>query len=162
MTRLPATRVALVITAHAAVSIACGGAAKPGSKQAPPTGTISPLPRSVRVEQDSVVVEGHWYPIEAGPESLVVPNAVRVVCGRAPRSCREELTHLASEAGAEPVHQALEYRIDEWTRWGTPAGKLVASRREGGAQVEIRVSLSGLTAEKAVIEKGRQLRWRIE
>ena len=103
-----------------------------------------------------------WYPIEAGPESLVVPNAVRVVCGRAPRSCREELTHLASEAGAEPVHQALEYRIDEWTRWGTPAGKLVASRREGGAQVEIRVSLSGLTAEKAVIEKGRQLRWRIE
>ena len=92
----------------------------------------------------------------------MLPNAVRVVCTRAERSCKEDLTRLAGERGGEPVHEMLEYRIDEWTKWGKPAGKLVASRREGGAQVEIRVSLSGLTAEKVVIEKGRETRWRIE
>ena len=92
----------------------------------------------------------------------MLPNAVRVVCARDQRSCKEDLTRLAGEPGAEPVHETLEYRIDEWTKWGKPAGKLVASRREGGAQVEIRVSLSGLAAEKVVIEKGRETRWRIE
>lgn len=146
----------------AALAIACGGATPSGSKQAKPSGGISPLPRLVRIEPDTVVVEGHWVPIAAGPESPVVQNAVRVVCGRAERSCKEDLTRLAGEPGAGPVHEALEYRVEEWTKWGTPAGRLVASRRQGGAQHEIRVSLSGLTAERVAVEKGRETRWRIE
>jgi hypothetical protein len=120
------------------------------------------LPRSVRVEADSVVIEGRWFPIEAGHESLAYPNAVRVVCTRAQRSCKEDLARLAGKGGAEPLHEVLEYRIEEWTKWGKPAGKLVASRRDGGAEIEIRVSLSGLAVEKVVIEKGRATRWRIE
>lgn len=154
--------VALVTTVLGTLSIACGGAARPGSKQTPLAGTISPSPRSVRVEQESVVVEGRWTPIEAGPEAPPLPNAVRVVCSRAQRSCKEDLTRLAGDGGAEPVHETLEYRVDEWTKWGKPAGKVVASRREGGARVELRVSLSGLTAEKVVIDKGRATHWRIE
>jgi len=145
-----------------ALSMACGGAATSGCKGAAPAGGIAPLPRSVRVAQDTVVVEGGWFPIEARPELPVLPNAVRVVCGRAERSCREDLTRPADERGAAPVHETREYRVDEWAKWGRPAGKLVASRRDGGTQVEIRVSLSGLTAEKVVIGKGRETHWRIE
>lgn len=114
------------------------------------------------MEPDSVVVEGHWFPIEAGPESPVVLNAVRVVCGRAERSCKEDLTRLASATGAEAVHEVLKYRIDDWTKWGKPAGSLLASRRDGLTQIEIRVSLSGLTAEKVVIQGERETHWRIE
>lgn len=154
--------VALVITVLGALLIVCDGTTKPGSKQPPLAGTISPVPRLFRVEQDSVVVEGRWFPIEAGPESPVLPNAVRVVCARDLRSCKEDLTRLVGQGGAEPVHETLEYRIDEWTKWGKPAGKLVASRRDGEAQVEIRVSLSGLAAEKVVLEKRRESHWRIE
>jgi hypothetical protein len=154
--------VALVTVVCGTFSIACDGSTKPGSKQTPLAGTISPSPRLVRVEQDTVVVEGRWFPIEAGSESPVLPNAVRVVCARAQRSCKEDLTRLAGESGVEPVHEALEYRIDEWTKWGKPAGKLVASRRDGTGQVEIRVSLRGLAAEKVVLEKGRETHWRIE
>jgi hypothetical protein len=112
------------------------------------------------VEQDRVVVEGRWFPIEAG--SLAVPNAVRVVCVRANRSCKEDLTRLTEGPGGKPVHEQREYRVDEWTQWGKPAGKLVASRRDSANPVEIRVSLSGLTAEKAEISKERETRWRIE
>lgn len=150
------------IALGAALSLACGGATTSGSKAAAPASTISPLPRSVRVEPDTVVVEGRWFPVEAGPESPVPPNAVRVVCARVRRTCDEDLTRLADEHGAEPVHAAFEYRIQEWTKWGTPAGKLVAFRQEGGAQVEIRVSLSGLAAEKVVTDKGSETRWRVE
>lgn len=114
------------------------------------------------MEADSVVVEGRWFPIEPGPASPVVPNAVRVVCGRAGRSCKEDLTRLAGEPGAQPVREVLKYRIDDWTKWGKPAGALLASRRDGETRIEIRVSLSGLVAEKVVIEGERETHWRIE
>lgn len=153
---------ALVAPVLAALSTACGEGTKPGPEQATPAEAISPVPRSVRVEQDSVVVEGRWVPIDARPTSLVLPNAVRVLCTRVQRACKEDLTRLADERGGALVNETLEYRVDEWTKWGKPAGKVVASRRAGGVQLEIRVSLSGLTAEKVKIEKGRQTRWRIE
>jgi hypothetical protein len=60
------------------------------------------------------------------------------------------------------VREALSYRVEEWTKWGTPAGKLVASRRDGNVEVEIRVSLSGRAAEKVLIETGVETRWRLE
>lgn len=109
-----------------------------------------------------MVVEGRWFPIEAGPKSPVVPNAARVVCTRAERSCKEELTRLAAGATGDGLHETLEYRVREWTKWGTPAGKLVASRREGATEIEIRVSLRGLAAEKVVMERGGETRWRLE
>ncbi len=151
----------LCATLLGTLSLACGRPTTPGSRSAT-GGAVSPLPRSVQVEQDSVVVEGRWFPVEVGPGSPVARNAVRVVCRRAERSCKEDLTHLVGEAGAGPVQQLIEYRVDDWTRWGQPVGRLIASRREGGARIEIRVSLSGLAAEKVVIEKGRETRWRIE
>lgn len=144
----------------AALSIACSRGPTSGKTAAPPAG-LSPPPRSVRVEQDAVAVEGQWIPIEPGPDSPLLPNAVRLRCLRAERSCKEELTRPAGQA-ASPVREAHEYRLDEWTKWGQAAGRLVASRREGGVQVEIRVSLNGLTAEKVVIDKGHEIRWRIE
>ncbi len=146
----------------ATLSMSCVGTPGPGFKAAAPAGGISPPPRAVRVEQDSVVVEGRWFPIETEPPSPVVPNAVRLVCGRVERSCKEDLTRLAGASGAELVHEVLKYRIDDWTKWGKPAGRLLASRRDGLTQIEIRVSLSGLTAEKVVIEGERETHWRIE
>ena len=106
-------------------------------------------------------MEGRWYPIEPSPKSPVFPNSVRVVCSRPERSCKEELTHLASER-TEPVRETLTYRVEEWTKWGTPAGKLIASRHDGGVASEIRVSLSGLVAEKVRIENAVETHWRLE
>lgn len=146
----------------AALSAACGSGSKPNPKPTPTTGTIAPLPRSVRVEPDRVVVEGHWVPIEVEPRTPALPNTVRVTCSRGERSCTEDLTRLASPDEPKPINESLEYRVEEWTKWGKPIATLVASRRVGGTQVEIRVSLSGLAAEKVVIETGRETRWRIE
>ena len=131
----------------------------PGTQPPEGRGATSPLPRSVRVEPDSVAVEGRWVPIEAGVAAT--PNAVRVVCSRAERACNEDLARQSSAGGAD-VRETWKYRVEEWTKWGTPAGKLTASRREGAVEIEIRVSLSGLAAEKVVIDKGRETRWRIE
>ncbi len=146
----------------AALSLSCGGAATIGSKPAPSASGISPPPRSLQVEPDTVVLKGRWVPIEAVTDSPELPNAVQVVCLRTQRSCKEDLNRLTARAGAAPVHEVLEYRIEDWTKWGTPAGRLVASRRDEGAVIEIRVSLSGLAAEKAVVRKGSETRWRLE
>lgn len=156
--RQSATRCAVLTTV---LSIACAGGTTPG-KTATPAGGVSPLPRSVQVDQDTVVVEGRWVPIETGRESPVLPLGVRLRCTRAVRSCQEDLTLPSRERAEVPVQEVFQYRIAEWTKWGTAAGKLVATRREGATQVEIRVSLSGLTAERVVIEKGLETRWRIE
>jgi len=144
------------------LAVACGGAPAPGSKPAPEEGRISPPPRSVVVQEDRVVIAGRWYPIEAEPKSPAIPNAVRVICVRVERACKEDLTRPSTYPGAEPVHDLLHYRVEEWTAVGQAAGKLVASRREGATEVEIRVSLSGLAAEKVVIDKGEETRWRLE
>jgi hypothetical protein len=142
----------------ASFATACGGPGVPGSK----SGTISPPPRTFLVQEDRVVIEGRWHPIEPGPKSPAILDAVRVVCVRAERSCTEDLTRFSTYPGAEPVHDVLQYRVDEWTKWGKPAGKLVASRRADAIEVQIRVSLSGLAAEKVVIDKEGATRWRLE
>jgi hypothetical protein len=141
---------------------ACGGAQAPRAKRSPEAVKVSPPPRSVLVQADSVVIEGRWYPVAAGPNARASPNAVRVLCARAERTCREDLTRLSAHPDAEPFREVLQYRVREWTKEGTPAGKLVASRREGATEIEIRVSLSGLAAEKVVIDKGGETRWRLE
>ncbi len=143
----------------ACLAVGCRGAATPPPV---PAGKISPPPRSVLVQDDRVVIEGRWSPIEAGPKSPAIPNAVRVVCVRAERSCSEDLTRLSHYPGADPVEDKWQYRVEEWTALGKPAGRMVASRREGATQVQIRVSLSGLAAEKVVIDKGAETRWRLE
>jgi len=60
------------------------------------------------------------------------------------------------------VEDDFAYRVTEWTKWGQPAGRLVATRRDGTATVEIRLSLSGLAAEKSLVDKGAEVRWRLE
>lgn len=146
-----------------ALSIACRGAATPGG-QASPTSAVAPSPpaRSVQVEADEVVIEGRWTPIEGETASATKPNAVRVVCRRAERSCKEDLTRPSNYPGGDPVQDVWQYRVDEWTAWGKPVGRMVAVRREGARQIEIRVSLSGLAAEKVVIDKGVVTRSRLD
>ena len=109
-----------------------------------------------------MAIEGRWSLTAAQETSRVIPNAVRVVCVRQERSCKEELTRPAADPGADPVHEVLSYRVEEWTKEGKPAGKLIASRREGTTEVEIRVSLSGFAAEKVVIDKKNETHWRLE
>ena len=144
------------------LAVACGGAPAPGSKAAPEAGTTAAPPRVLQVQDDSLALEGHWSPLEVGTRSPVVQNAMRVVYTRAERSCNENLTTFSPDAGAESVHHALEYRVTERTKPGKPAGKVIASRREGTTEIEIRVSLSGLAAEKVVVAKGIETRWRLE
>jgi len=152
-----------VLAVVGALSLACRGGSPAGGK-APGSsaGAFSPPPQSVHVEPDEVVAEGRWFPIEAGPEAAALANAVRLVCRRAERSCKEQLTRPSNYPGADPVQDVFRYRVEEWTKWGKPAGRLVASRREGTAEVAIRVSLNGLAAEKAILDKGTEIRWRLE
>lgn len=143
------------------LAIACGVPPVSGSKPAGQPRGISPPPRVLEVHDDRLLLEGRWYPIEPGPKSPPLPNAVRVVCVRAKRSCKEDLTRFSSAGSAESVHDVLQYRVSEWTR-GNRAGKLVASRQEGAVDVEIRVALRGGAAEKVVIKDGVETRWRLE
>jgi hypothetical protein len=139
--------------------------------QGPVTAPLAlPPARSFKVQEDSVAFEGHWVPIGAAPTASVTPGrppaplgagAVHVLCSRAEHWCREDLTQAAA-AGAEPAHQTLEYRVEEWTKWGTPASKLLAVRHEGEMAFELRVSLSGLAAEKVVFDKGVETRSRLD
>jgi hypothetical protein len=156
--RVRAIRCAVLV---ALLTVACRATA-PGSKADGDDGAISSPPRSVVIKDDRVVIEGRWYPIEVPPTSPVITNAVRVVCVRGERSCQEDLTRLSTYPGGEPVHDLLKYRIEEWTPADKPAGKLVASRREGATRVEIRVSLSGLAAEKVVMQNEGETHWRLE
>jgi hypothetical protein len=117
-----------------------------------------PPSRSLSVQDDSVVIEGHWQPIEPGADLSAVPDSVRIVCVRTERTCTEDLTRTGGEAS----HEVMRYRVDEWTKAGTPAGRLIASRRDGAREIQIRVSLSGHAAEKAVIAKSAETRWRLE
>jgi hypothetical protein len=138
---------------------------------APPVPVATPLlstpARSFNVQEDSVAFEGHWVPIGAAASASATPGrstaplgagAVHVLCSRPEHWCREDLT----EAGAEPAHQTLEYHVEEWTKWGTPASKLLAVRHEAATAIELRVSLSGLAAERAVVDKGVETRWRLD
>jgi len=139
---------------------ACRGGAKPGDEAS--SAAAAPPPQSMRVEQDAVAFEGRWLPVEAGDEAATLASVVRFACKRAAGTCRETLTRASRYPGGQPVQDDFTYRVLEWTRWGQPAGRLVASRREGTATVAIFVSLSGLAAEKSFADKGTEVRWRLE
>lgn len=158
MTRSSATRRAALLVLLASLG-ACRGGSRPGDKPSAPEGAAPP--QSVRVEADEVWLEGRWLPVDAG-EAAALANPVRIVCKRPSGAFRETLTRPSKYPGGEPVQDDFAYRIAEWTKSGQPAGRLVASRREGTARVEIRVSLSGLVAEKSWLDKGAEVRWRLE
>jgi hypothetical protein len=118
--------------------------------------------RSIRVSQERIVLQGRWYPIEPKRRGPVQANAVRVVCERAEGTCREELKRVAKETTGEVVEETALYTVDIWTTMRRRAGKLVASRQDGDALVQIRVSLRGNAAVKAVVANGHESRWRLD
>lgn len=129
-------------------------------KQSPASGApgdqATPPARAIRVEPDSVVLEGHWQPVGGSAVSSV---RVSVTCARSQRRCREELTSVGE--GTAAAKETLQYAIREWT-----PRKLVAARQASGRDVELRVAFTAVQAEKAVIEKrsGKtvETRWRLE
>jgi hypothetical protein len=135
-----------------AVAIGCGGST-------PPDASVSAPPRAIRVEENDIVIEGRWSPVEEAVASAVAPNSVRVTCARSQQRCREELT--TSPSGQKTVSETLDYRVREWTK-----AKLVAVRRSGPTQVELRISLTGSAAQKVVIDnkggRGIETYWRLE
>jgi len=116
----------------------------------------------VRVAQDEVILLGRWIPVGDRSGAQGVQDTVRVECRRARSLCDEELTHAATAHGAKPTQEKLTYRVQKWTKWGVPAGSLLACRHEGRVEVVIRVSLNGLAAEKAYIDHGAEARSRLE
>ena len=76
----------------------------------------------MRVEENDVVIEGRWSPVEEAVASAVAPNSVRVVCARALQRCREELT--TSPSGQKTVTETLDYRVREWTKAKLTRGRL--------------------------------------
>lgn len=78
---------------------------------------------------------------------------------RSERRCREELTTVRT--GHPPATETWEYRVREWTEW-----KLTAARPEGPQEVQLRVSLIGLAAEKVTVSlkdrKQPEMRWRLD
>jgi len=138
----------------------CGGSKPDGQRAVPEADGLVSLPRAIRVEEGTVTVEGRWAPIEPeGAPPLL--NTVRVVCRRADRACREDLTTAAAAGGSPPTREQADYEVREWT----PA-KLVAMRRTAaGDEVELYVSLLGQAATKSLAKKGRRgagVRWRLE
>jgi hypothetical protein len=135
-----------------AVAIGCGGST-------PPDASVSAPPRAMRIDENEIVIEGRWSPVEEAVASAVAPNSVRVVCTRSLQRCREELT--TSPSGQKTVTETLDYRVREWTK-----AKLVAGRRSGVAEMELRISLTGSAAQKVVIDnkEGRATatHWRLE
>ena len=106
-----------------------------------------------------MTLEGGWYPIAEAEAASHVPNIVKATCLRSTRRCREELT--TARDGASPLTESFDYRVEEWTK-----AKLVAVRKDGPAEVQIRVALTGLTAGKTLTtRKGKrvvEVRWRLE
>jgi hypothetical protein len=123
--------------------MASAGADGCASKRGPVEGALSPPARAIRVDADKVVIEGRWQPVASASDSPAPENAVRAVCTRVEKRCREELTTVAG--GGSPATEIFEYRIREWTK-----AKLVATRRSGAYEQTLRVSLTGLAAEKIV------------
>jgi hypothetical protein len=138
------------------VAAACGPRGRSASK-AESARPLSPPPRTIQITDESVTLEGGWYPVAEA--ASYVPTIVKATCLRATRRCREELT--TAQDGASPSTESFDYRVEEWTK-----AKLVATRRDGPAAVQIRVALTGLTAGKTLTtNKGKsvvEIRWRLE
>jgi hypothetical protein len=124
---------------------------------ASPRPSLSPPPRAIRVEEGSVVLEGRWQ--EVGTTASA-PNTVRVVCLRGPRTCAEELATAGADAD-DPQRQSITYQVKDWTKW-----QLRAVRRDEGKDVELRISIIGLAAQKVLVDRssrrGGEIRWRLE
>ena len=120
---------------------------------------MSPLPRAILIAEESVTLEGGWSSTGEVDGASSLANTVRVTCVRATRRCHEELT--TARAGASPLTESFDYRIEEWTK-----AKLVAVRRDGSGDVQIRVALTGQAASKSwTTGKGKnavEVRWRLE
>jgi hypothetical protein len=114
----------------------------------------------IRVEPDSVVLEGQWAPVDSVADTAGASGSVRVVCLRPQRVCREEPT-ASGTASAEPARAGMEYRVTDWSK-----ATLVAVRRNGSTETRLRVSLIGLAAVKVVVSQGGpsplEARWRLE
>lgn len=126
-----------------------------GSAQA----QLSPPPRAIHAEGDTVIIEGRWQAID-GAEGLPLMNMVRAVCNRARDTCREELSSVGAEGVQEAVqHQSFEYQVKEWTKW-----KILAVRRSKRGTHELRISIIGLAAERVEKAVGAETenRWRLE
>jgi hypothetical protein len=140
-------------------AVACKGSGGSSSPEAAVPSEASPPPRIIRAEQGSVVIEGRWHPVEASEASDDVTYLVHATCVRSERRCREELTTV--RAGHPPATETREYKVREWTDW-----KLLAVRPEGPEEVQLRVSLTGLAAEKVTVSLKKrdqpETRWRLE
>jgi hypothetical protein len=146
----------LALVALGAMPAACSRSC-PAPEAGTPGAEVTAPPRAIRVAEDSVIIEGHWHPIEETGKPFA--NAVTATCVRSERRCREELT-MATD-GRPPQRQSFDYKIKEWTR-----AKLLATRQEGSDETQLRVSLTGLAAERVMVarSKGREAesRWRLE
>ena len=140
-----------------AVATCCGRSGKSASTPESPGAQLAPPPRAIRIEADSIVLEGRWHPTGEGADTL--PNSVKVTCARGERRCREELT--TAREGQAAMTESFQYGVTEWTK-----AKLVAVRRASGSEVELRVAFTAAAAEKVTIAKksGKTLetRWRLE
>lgn len=120
---------------------------------------MTPLARTVQISDDSVTLEGSWSPVAEAGSASRAPSIVKATCLRATGRCREELT--TARDGSSPITATFDYRVEEWTR-----GKLVAVRKDGPGEVQIRVALTGLVASKTLTTgKGKsaiEVRWRLE
>jgi hypothetical protein len=148
----------LVVLATLAVGVTCGRRQRAASAPAA-AGQISPLPRAIEIADDSVTLEGGWYPTAEADAASHLPNQVRTTCVRATRRCREELT--TSRDGASPSTDSFDYRVEEWTK-----ARLVAVRKDGSNEFQIRIALTGQAASKTLTTgKGKsatETRWRLE
>jgi hypothetical protein len=138
----------------------CRGSKPDGQPVAAMADRVSPLPRAIRMEEGSVTLEGRWATIEPeGAPTLL--NTVRVVCLRADRACREDLTTAAAAEGSPPTRELADYEVREWI----PTRLVAVRRTPAGDDVVLYVSLMGRAATKSVSRKGgrsTEIRWRLE
>lgn len=113
----------------------------------------------MQISDDGVTLEGRWYPVAEAGAASHAPSIVKTTCRRATRRCREEVT--TARDGSSPFTETFDYRVEDWT-----TAKLVASRKDGPGEVQIRVALTGLAASKTLTtRKGKnavEVRWRLE
>jgi hypothetical protein len=143
--------------------MACRERVQPLSSDGPSRTAASGPARVIRVEDDAVVIEGRWLPMDTDHASPSPVQAVRATCLKGPRTCQEELTVLQPEGGAPeaPQRRTLDYQIKQWTKW-----KIVAVHQGSGGSSELRISTIGLAAEKVSIDRGSrggsEAHWRLE
>ena len=142
--------------------MACRERVQPLSSDGPSRTSASLPARVIRVEDDTVVIEGRWLPMDGDHASPAPVQAVRATCLKGPHTCQEELTVLQPEGSAReaPQPRTLDYQIKQWTKW-----KIIAVHQGAGGSSELRISTVGLAAEKVSIDRaprGSEVHWRLE